>query len=460
MITSILHRRRLLFWLFRAYLKKRKRTIFVFFIAGIVVAIVGLWLLPLIKPLIPTKTQRIGVIGSFTVETLPIDLQNKISLGLTRITENGEASSSASISYDVSNEGKTYTFVLRNDLHWQDGKALTANDINYNFRDVTTHVVNDHEMTFTLKEPYAPFPIVASQPLFRKGLIGLSGGGALRGYGEYKVVDLKLNGTFITHLTIEGITPDTSGKRISYKFYPNDEIAKTAFMLGEIDVLTNLLDASSFENFKNVEMTKTSSSEQMTVIFYNTSYTLLSDKNVRQALTYALSREFDNGVPSSSPINRSSWAFVPQDKYTQNINAAKNLLDDTSQASQSGALKLTLSTTPPFSELAQRIKKAWEEVGIETNIEISPIIPSEPQVLLERIKVPVDPDQYILWHSTQTTNISRFANPKIDKLLEDGRQTVNLDERSQIYAEFQRYIVEESPAAFLYYPNVYTVSRK
>jgi peptide/nickel transport system substrate-binding protein len=68
----------------------------------------------------------------------------------------------------------------------------------------------------------------------------------------------------------------------------------------------------------------------------------------------------------------------------------------------------------------------------------------------------------MLWHSSQIqiNNISKNKNVRIDKLLEDGRKTNDLEERKKIYADFQKYLLEDPPAAFLYFPYEFTVARK
>ena len=105
MITWFFHRKRLFFWLLRAYVKKRKSTITSFFVAGVIVAAIGYLLTPKIAPYLPKKTENIGIIGSYTIEALPIDIQNRISLGLTKVSETGDASPSAALSYEVSSDG-------------------------------------------------------------------------------------------------------------------------------------------------------------------------------------------------------------------------------------------------------------------------------------------------------------------------------------------------------------------
>lgn len=461
MITGLLHRRRLLIWLLRAYIKKRRQTIAAFFFFGIVAALFLYLGRSFLSPFIPRRTETIGIVGSYTIETLPLDLQNRISLGLTRLTEKGNASSSAALSYTVSNDGKAYTFTLRDDLYWQDGKKFSAGDVNYNFKDVQTHVKNGKEIEFVLKEPFAPFPTVLSQPLFRKGLVGLSGGGTLSGFGEYRVANIDLKGSQVISLTIEGNTKETRGKRIMYKMYSNEEEAKIRFMLGEVGTLVNLVNPGDLANWKHIKVTQIVAYNQLVTLFYNTTFPLLSDKTARQALTYALPRDFTQDAKANSPLSKTSWAYEAQDKYNiQNIDTAKKLLGDSKEASKSGKLAFTITTTPQFKNLAEKIKEAWKQINIDTTIQVVETIPSDPQILLERFKIPNDPDQYVLWHSTQGTNISHFSSPKVDKLLEDGRQTTNTDERLQIYADFQKYLVDESPAAFLYYPTVYTISRK
>ena len=74
--------------------------------------------------------------------------------------------------------------------------------------------------------------------------------------------------------------------------------------------------------------------------------------------------------------------------------------------------------------------------------------------------LPHDPDQYALWHSGQTNNISKYKSMRIDKLLEDGRSITDAEKRVNIYSDFQKYLIDDSPATFVYFPYVYTLSRR
>jgi peptide/nickel transport system substrate-binding protein len=98
-------------------------------------------------------------------------------------------------------------------------------------------------------------------------------------------------------------------------------------------------------------------------------------------------------------------------------------------------------------------------LGIEVKIKIINSLGESFDALLVAQEIPPDPDQYSLWHSTQASNISHYKSPKLDKLLEDGRKTLDKEKRKEIYADFQRFLVEDTPAIFLFHPTLYTVSR-
>jgi len=66
----------------------------------------------------------------------------------------------------------------------------------------------------------------------------------------------------------------------------------------------------------------------------------------------------------------------------------------------------------------------------------------------------LDPDQYSIWHSSQTKpgqfNFINYSNPQVDRLLEKGRLELNPDKRMKIYHEFSRILLADSPIVYLY----------
>jgi peptide/nickel transport system substrate-binding protein len=123
-------------------------------------------------------------------------------------------------------------------------------------------------------------------------------------------------------------------------------------------------------------------------------------------------------------------------------------------------LAIELTTTPAYTDYAQSIIENWRQIGVDATLKIVSFPDTnEYQALLIGQQIPQDPDQYALWHSTQSTNITRYQNPKIDKLLEDGRKVANKEERKLIYQDFQRFLVEDSPATFLFNLKTYNLIR-
>jgi len=181
---------------------------------------------------------------------------------------------------------------------------------------------------------------------------------------------------------------------------------------------------------------------------------MLSGKEIRQALSYAIDKNSFNKKRAISPISENSWPFNPQVKtYEYDLDRAKELIKN--------QFELNFVTSPNLINTAETIKKYWEELGITVNLSSSPFIPEEFDAFLATYEIPTDPDQYGLWHSTQTTtNISKYNDPRIDKLLEDGRLELSEIARKKIYLDFQRFLLEDAPAVFLYYPNSYNILRK
>lgn len=446
---------RVSYWIFIGFIKKHTLILF----TGVFIGLIGSVFLPqLIQKLPHPKTkQKIAVINSPTLSEIPLFIQKQISLGLTNISPSGEVTPSAAESYKIENEGKRFLFTLRQDLTWHNGKNFTAKDINYNFADVEVKVISDHEIAFELKDPYSPFPSIVSQPLFLQEKSSIFKGKIkLLGLGPMKVKKIKRVGHQITELIL-----NSSEKTIIYRFYNTQESAKLAFKLGEVDEIRELSSVGELAKWPNVTLTEVTHPNRYVALFFNTDDQYLSSKSLRQALTYAIPSKPDTEQRALGPISPRSWAYNPQVKpYLYNPKAAQDLIDSEKEGRDNFNPVIELTTTLPHLDMAEAIKNEWQKIGVETNIKVVSYLPENMQALLIAQEIPPDPDQYSYWHSTQPTNLTHFNNPKIDKLLEDGRQTFDLKERTLIYQDFQRFLVEESPAAFLYLYRTYTVSRK
>ena len=430
--------------LISAYLSRFKGIILLGILIGAIIFIFFGLLGPL---LFSTGRYKIGIIGRYRVENLPSSIVSMIGEGLTEIDGGGNVTPNLARSWETPDKGKTWIFNLKQDISWQDGEKLTSASINYQFSDVEVDKPDEHTIVFKLQEQFSVFPSIVSRPTFKKGLLGT---------GEWKVTNISLGqAEFVQKLILVNTKKD---KQI-YKFYPTEEQAKLAFKLGEVDQIQGIYNIKPFDNWSTVTISEEVNKNRVVVIFLNSQDKLLSDKSFRQALTYAIDKN-SGGQRAISPISPNSWAYNPTVKtYDQDLVRAREFIDELPNELKEN-LSINLVTTPVLLSLAEKISKEWVSAGIKAHVQVSSSIPYEFQTFLAIFDIPTDPDQYAIWHSTQTsTNISKYQNPRIDKLLEDGRVELDLEERRKIYLDFQRFLIEDSPAIFLYHPVTFTVKR-
>lgn len=451
----IIFRKRLVYWLIKAYLKKWGKVLFLSFVLGLAVFFALLFFSKSFFQRISIEQKsRIGIAGAYKIDTLPPIILSKLSRGLTTIAENGTPLPDIAASWQTQNEGKVYSFTLKKNIYFSDGTLLTADAVTYPFSDVEIKRPNASTIIFTLKDQYSPFLTTVAKPLFKGSLVGV---------GEYKIDKIELNGSFIKSVRLK--STKNKFKIEEYIFYPTEEALKVGFALGEVRTvygLTNdIFGKTSFHTFPNIQTDKKINYKQLVTLFYHTADPELSDKKLRNALSYSLPDNFAYGQRAFLPYSPESIYYKSDmEERKQDFAHAKELLGNSSTASDSAKVKLTIKTLSKYKQAAQEIVKAWSLVNIHAAIEEVDSIPSTFQLYLGDFSIPKDPDQYTLWHSKQINNITQFDNKRIDKLLEDGRKIVDIQQRQKIYFDFQKYLLDESPASFLYYPYEYNLTRK
>ena len=446
---TLLRKGRLVFLIARELAHKYTKALALGFVSGLILSIGFLRLFPLIKQQWFIPIDRIGVVGEFTPATLPLSIQEYISEGLTTISPDGTVAPGLATSWTATDSGKTFIFTLRRDAVWQSGKKVTAADINYNIRNVVFSPIDQFTLRANLNAPYSAFSAVVAKPLFLNALIGL---------GPYRVTNIRLHGDSVVYLKLLA-TGDAAQHEREYRFYNTEAEAILAYKLGEVNEIDDVSTPGDLAHWGTSTVTAQTNYNRIISVYFNVTDPGLSDKSVRQALASAIPYRSDV-ERAYSPLSKLSWAYSDKiKKYSFDMAAAKKLFGDSKEGSSSA--HLTISTFAPYLSDAQTIASSWTTLGIPTDVRVENSVPDNYQVLLSAQDVPPDPDQYPLWHSTQgATNITKYANVKIDKLLEDGRQELDINKRKAIYADFQRYLTEDAPAAFLYYAKSYTIVRR
>lgn len=456
---------RKIYWYITAYARKHGLT---FFVSVVFAMLLFSVLIPIIARKITIKQKvYVGIVGEYNLHSLPSRIKNKLSVGLTKIEpEDQSVKPLVAQRWITQDEGKTFRFTLKKGIKWQDGQDLVPEDVNYNFKDVET-ITTPNDVIFKLPDQFAPFPSVVAEPLFKQGTknyLFFFKKPTLIGVGPAKINDYTLKNNYLTQMVI-----DEPEERTIYRFYLTEKDAILGFKKGEIDRLPESTNPGDLLDWNQVVIEEKINYDQYLAIFFNNSDPLFS-KNIRQALSYAVAKS-DKPLRAIGPINPNSWAYLEGGKdYRQNYDRAVERLLDGLPPSQ---LDLTLTTSSAFISEAEEVQLQWRKLGekayqacqsnedvenkqlcenakISTDIKVTNFPDTQNfQLLLMGQEIPVDPDQYFLWHSDQSTNFTNYQNTRIDSLLEKGRQTIDQNKRKEVYQEFQQFMLEDPPAIFL-----------
>jgi len=420
------------------------------------------------------------------------EINKLVFRGLTKINSDGAIVGDLAEKIEIKDETE-YVFSLKKDIFWHDGKEFGADDVVYtielaqksfpnstvalNFKDVIVKKLDKYHVSFKLKEPFSPFLSATTVGIIPKH-ISLNNYRPI-GTGKFRFIDLQKDFALL----------ESENIRLKFKFYPSSEIAETALKLGEVHAITSYDPTKdSLSRWDKFNIYESYLGLRSLTLFFNTRSEILKEKQVRQALAYSLNKEdlIKSKTGKKGVIAVNSFASVnslkikSNERYLFNLEKAKQLLKNSGWQLKDNLLykngkKLSLTITTIADnetlETAKAIQKSWQKLGIDVEIDIisatelkNQVVPNKIfTVLLSTQFLDPDPDQYVIWHTTQTNNanISGISSPKLDKLLEDGRKTLDQALRKEKYQEFTRLLSDEVPAIFLYHPRyVWVVSKR
>lgn len=396
--------------------------------------------------LLPPESIRIGIVGTYQEYDLPTDVTKFVSSGLVKADENSRVKPNLITGWETNNDATIFKFKLKNDLNWSDGKKIISSDLVFSIPDVEVSYPSDQEIQFKLKDSYSPFPTLLIKPIFKKG--------TLLGVGPYKVVKIEKSRIFITKITLTSNNPKLPV--IYIRFYPTEKVAMTGFSLGEVDALFGVNNTKYFLNNPVVAIKQKSDYTKIVTLLLSVKDSLLSNRSLRQALSYIIPKLKGEEI-ADNPFPPKSWGFDKDaKKYLDNKEEAEAALEraKTNLADDKLHAEIILTTTPNLEEVGKEVITSWKSLGFDAKLRVESGIPQNFQSLLITQSIPLDPDQYFLWHATQTkTNLSGLDSKRVDKDLEDGRKLIPEEDRKLKYFDFQKALLEEAPAIFLYFPK-------
>lgn len=476
-----------------------------------------------------------GIIGSprFANPLLAIsdadkDIVSLVYSGLLKATPDGKLIPDLAESYSISEDGKTYIFILKSKAEFHDGTPVTASDVEFtiskisdselksprraNWEGVAVEKISDREIHFTLKQAYAPFlenttvgilpkhiwkNITAEEFAFSDYNISPIGS------GPYLVKSIGRNNAGIPNsYSLRSFSDNALGEphisKITLRFYPNAGDLATALDQGDVDSVSGLSPDVVKELVKKGKQELDTTLPRVFAMFFNQNQApLFTNKEVRQALTLASDKEsivtnilhgygtvIDGPIPPRVITDDQAIASSTEER----IVAAKALLEkngwtmntetgiyEKKTSKTTTPLSFTLATgdAPELRATAEQLKSDYAKIGAELTLEIfeggslnqNIIRPRKYDALLFGVIVGRDHDLYPFWHSSQRNdpglNVALYVNSTADKLLEQARATNDETVRNETYDLFEKEILNDVPAVFLYSPSfLYVVPKK
>lgn len=345
--------------------------------------------------------------------------QDMVYEGLVYYGENGQIKPSLAESWDISKDGRTYTFHLRKNVKFSDGSDFNAANVVKNFKTMFSEenkkehdwfaftnylesfrAVDDYTFELTLKQPYSAtlYDLAMIRPIRMLGDAGFPEDGntakgikAPIGTGPWVLKEHKDNeySTFVQNKYYWGKKPGV--KEVTIKVMPDAETTALEFEAGHLDLVygNGLISLDRFNSYQKNGKYVTAISEPMStrLLLLNTARGPLQDVHVRKALSYAVDKEsvsksifggietpadtiFAKNVPHTN---------FPMGAYKYNLKKAEDLLDaagwikgaDGIREKNGEKLKLVfpyLASKVTDKSVAEYIQGEWKKIGVDVQL--------------------------------------------------------------------------------------------
>lgn len=355
------------------------------------------------------------------------DLSAIVYSGLLKREASGELVPDLAERYTVSDDGLTYSFVLRSDAVFHDGTPVTSDDVEFtilkaqdgtlksprqaSWDGVTVQKTGTHEVSLSLRKVYAPFSSNLTLGILPKHIWQNFQSDQFPfssynlepiGSGPYKISSVKKSSQGIpTSINLKANKSYALGEpyitNLSFNFYSNDRALEEAVAGSEVEGGSNLSPASAQSLSETVRIVEAPLTRIFGIFFNQNNKEILAHKNLRQALNLSIDKQeiIDNVLlgygsvateplppaPDTTNVDASSTSA-----FTENLEAANQLLSKEGwvmnpeseileSKPKSGAtttLSFSLSTAniPELVEAAKHIQEDWKAAGVDTDVKI------------------------------------------------------------------------------------------
>lgn len=401
----------------------------------------------------------------------------------------------------VMQDKTTFVFTLKDGLAFSDGSALTASDIVSAYQEIlspssasflkgayaimqSVEATDRRRVVFKLKEPFAPFFMLATLGISKK----LPEGGPRLASGPYEIKEVVENQRIVLKENPRWFGKHPSLERVVFKLVPDESERVLELKKGSIDIIQNGFTPDLLPFFQEdtglaVSQTPGSSFAYIALNLHNP---YLSDIRVRQALNLAIDREklaksLYKGmvVPSDSLLPNGHWARHPKIGAPPfDTKKAKALIKEAQGVFPKRGVPIPINLTLKVSSnqvalrLAEALRSSFLDVGVNVGIQTR-----EGPAFFEDVRSGLF-DMYILtWAGVTEPDIYRtlffsssvppagdnrgfYANPLLDGLLLKARSSYEREVRRELYWRVQEILSQDLPYLHLWHTRNTLVHRR
>jgi len=416
-------------------------------------------------------------------------LSKNLFRSLLKYDEGGNLTGDLAETWELRDNAKEILVTLRPDLYWSDGVRITANDVLFTYQltqqetysgladglfdGVDIQVVSDSVLLFILPNTYIPFMDTLRTPVLPLHVFGSSDPTVVQEQlflrngpfsAKVKGISTKLSKLNSTEL-VQSIQLKTENKEVTLNMYERLDTLKTAFELGDVHTVLALQHVTTemFEPDTHVHHHEVPVVGQQIALLLNTDS--VSDLNDRRAILQGIDNEALSGNAFLGPYAMQSlfWEKSEELRVAFDIEAAKQQLHDRT-------FSLVVLDTPELMDVAEKTVATLTEAGAVVTIYPNTLTVFHQEAAPERkydmVLMPLDigrePDVYGFWHSSQADhpglNFGRVISRRVDNALEKGRVNADLENRKQLYSDFQKDLLALHAVEFMGHPKVTLIS--
>ena len=392
-------------------------------------------------------------------------------------------------SWETSEDGKTWTFALRDGVKFHNGNPFTAEDVVYSYnRIIDEELANayrfeavksvkaqgDDSVVINLNRP-APnllemIGAFKGMAILDKETKKLNLKREANGTGPFKLVSVRSGDSIELDANQDywGEGPNVDG--VTFRFLSEPTTALTNLQAGDVHWTDNVppQQIDSLENNDEVELGRVPSNDYW-YFAANQAREPFDDPRVRQALAWAVDREavteaakFGAATPNQTAIPESSAYHHDYAPYSRDVEKAKSLLEEAGVEN----LKVDLMVTNEYPETvqaAQVLSSQWKDIGVQTKIrtlDFAAWLDEQGKGNFDVFMLGwlgnLDPDDfyYAQHHSKGNFNFQKYKNREVDRLLDQGRVETDEEQRQELYNQAAEQIVDDASYVYLYNPDV------